>query len=201
MLGSVYHLWVDGVGGYLICLSPRVGLGQASASGSVDVPLLADVSRFHASIVRDSEGYVIEAGRPLQVNGQLTQKATLAPGDRLTLGSACQFVFQRPVPASATATLTLQSGQRLPLSLDGVILMAETLIIGPGPQSHVQCDTKEPIVVFRAKEGLGVRYHGNLQIDGKPVRGRAILEQNATITGPDFNFAIEPAKNWKKSKV
>ena len=81
MHGSVYHLWVDGVGGYLICLAPRVGLGQASANGSVDVPLLADVSRFHASILRDSEGYVVEAGRPLQVNGQLTQKVHVVGPD------------------------------------------------------------------------------------------------------------------------
>ena len=121
------------------------------------MPLLADVSRFHAAIVHNDEGYVVEAGRPLQVNGKLTQRTTLASGDRLTLGAACQFVFQRPVPQSATAKLELQGGQRLPLSLDGVILMAESLVIGPGPKAHVQCDAVQPAILYRAKEGLGVR--------------------------------------------
>jgi hypothetical protein len=193
-----YHLWIDGVGGYLVCLAPRVCLGQASAEGGVDVPLLADVSRFHASILRDNEGYIIEAARPLLVNGESTQKTTLHPGDRLTLGAACQFIFQRPVPVSATAKLQMQSGQRLPLSLDGILLMAETIVIGPGPQAHVSCDLDKPVVLFRAKDGLGVRYGGDFMVDGNKVRDRANLGPTATITGPDFNFALEPAKNMKR---
>ena len=44
-----FLLWIDGVGGYLICLGPRVTFGQATADGSVDVPLFADVSRLHAT--------------------------------------------------------------------------------------------------------------------------------------------------------
>jgi tetratricopeptide (TPR) repeat protein len=191
-----FHLWVDGVGGYLVCLAPRVALGQASAEGGADVPLLADVSRFHCSITRDAEGYTIESARPLNVNGTQTQKAALQPGDRLTLGSGCQLVFQRPVPLSATAKLELQSGQRLPLSLDGVLLMAETLVIGPGPQAHIlhpELDT--PVVLYRDKDGLGVRVRGEFQVDGRAARDRQALDPTATVSGPGFNFALEPAKN------
>lgn len=194
-----FHLWVDGVGGYLVCLAPRVSLGQASADGGVDVPLLADVSRFHAAIVRDAEGYVVEAARPIQVNGQTTQRATLQPGDRLTVGENCQFVFRRPVPLSTSARLELQSGQRLPLSLDGIILMAETLVIGPGPQAHIVCDTMvKPVVIYRVKDSLGVRHPDEYRVDNKPVKDRQPLGFSSTVTGPDFNFAVEPAKNLKK---
>src|SRR5262249_47545035 len=45
-----FLLWVDGVGGYLVCLSNRVTFGQATAEGPVDVPLFADVSRLHAEV-------------------------------------------------------------------------------------------------------------------------------------------------------
>src|SRR5213078_2141129 len=45
-----FFLWVDGVGGYLVCLSPRVTFGQATAEGPIDVPLFADVSRLHAEV-------------------------------------------------------------------------------------------------------------------------------------------------------
>src|SRR5205085_1968322 len=44
---SQYLLWIDGVGGYLVCLSHRVTLGQANPESVVDIPLLADVSRHH----------------------------------------------------------------------------------------------------------------------------------------------------------
>ena len=39
-----YFLWIDGVGGYLVCLGNRLTFGQAAQPG-VDVPLVADVSR------------------------------------------------------------------------------------------------------------------------------------------------------------
>src|SRR5262249_37527645 len=41
LLDSPYRflLWIDGVGGYLVCLGGRVALGQATAEAAVDVPL------------------------------------------------------------------------------------------------------------------------------------------------------------------
>ena len=68
-----FLLWVDGVGGYLVCLSSRVTFGQATADGPVDVPLFAEVSRTHAEVTRDGEGYVIESGRGIRVNGEETK--------------------------------------------------------------------------------------------------------------------------------
>src|SRR5262249_34479780 len=107
-----FLLWIDGIGGYLICLGTRVSFGQATAEGSIDAPLLAGVSRWHAVRQREGEGYVIESTRALNVNGKPASKATLHPGDRVTLGAACQFLFQSPVPVSATARLDLVSGHR-----------------------------------------------------------------------------------------
>jgi hypothetical protein len=102
------------------------------------------------------------------------------------------------VPASASAKLELQSGQRLPLSLDGVLLMAETLVIGPGPHAHVIADLEKPVVLFRSNDGLGVRFNGEFHVDGRTVRDREPLPHSAIVTGPDFNFAVEPAKNVRR---
>ena len=57
-------LWIDSVGGYLVCLSNELTLGQPVPGDSVDIPILGDVSRRHAMIERDAEGYVL---RPLRV--------------------------------------------------------------------------------------------------------------------------------------
>src|SRR5262249_46829500 len=72
-----FLLWVDGVGGYLVCLGNRVTIGQATPDAYVDVPLYADVSRLHAVLTRDAEGYLLEATRPLQVNSQPVERALL----------------------------------------------------------------------------------------------------------------------------
>jgi hypothetical protein len=190
-----FLLWIDGIGGYLICLGPRVTFGQASADGSVDVPLLADVSRLHATVSRDGEGYVVESVRPLQVNGQIVTKATLVPGDRVTLGAACQFRFLLPVPVSTSARLELVSGHRLPVSVDGILLMAETLVLGPGPQAHVPLpDVANEVLLYRDKDGLGVRYGGPFRVNGRSATERESLPPTATVTGPDFSFAVEPAR-------
>jgi hypothetical protein len=188
-----FLLWIDGVGGYLVCLGGRVTLGQATTEASVDVPLFADVSRQHATITRDAEGYLLETLRPVQVNLQPVDRTLLRPNDRVTLGACCQMVFRQPAAVSATALLEVVSGHRLPLALDGVVLMAETLILGPGSQAHVTMpSSKHPVVLFRHKDGLGVRCVGGLTVNGQQMRDRALLGTAATVAGEDFAFAIEP---------
>jgi hypothetical protein len=160
----------------------------------VDIPLLADVSRAHATLTRDADGgYLLEALRPLQVNGRVADKALLQPEDRITLGSSCQLRFRQPVPVSTTARLELASGHRLPLALDGVLLMADTLVIGPGSQSHVEApELQNQVILYRNKEALGVRCAGAFTIDSQDCRDRGNLGSNSKVKGDDFAFAVEP---------
>ncbi len=74
-----FLLWIDGVGGYLVCMGTRVNFGQAVPGSPVDVPLVADVSRMHATLSRDGEGYVLEAVRALQVNGKPVTRTCSTP--------------------------------------------------------------------------------------------------------------------------
>jgi hypothetical protein len=190
-----FWLWIDGVGGYLVCLGNRLTFGQAMPGAPVDVPLVADVSRLHATLTRDAEGYVLEAVRPIQVNGKTVSRSLLQSGDRFTLGPTCQFLFRLPVPGSTTARVDLASGHRLPTSVDGVLLMAETLVLGSGPQSHIVVpDLKQPVVLFRQRDTLGVRHPGEFTINGQAGKGRALLPPLANVQGPDIAFAVEPTK-------
>jgi hypothetical protein len=188
-----FLLWIDGVGGFLVCLGNRVTLGQATPDGYVDVPLYADVSRLHASLTRENGSYVLEGMRPVEVNGKPAEKALLRPNDRITLGATCQLQFRQPAPVSASARLDLTSGQRLPLAADGVLLMADTLLLGPGQQVHVTVpDLKQPVVLYRHKDGLGVRSPGPLMIDGQRCQERGLLRPTSSVSGEDFAFAVEP---------
>jgi hypothetical protein len=188
-----FLLWIDGVGGYLVCLGARLTLGQATLDPPADVPLVADVSRLHATLTRDAEGYVLEAVRPVQVNGQATTRALLRPGDRVTLGTSCQFQFLQPVPVSASARLDLVSGHRLPIAVDAILLMADTLVLGSGPQVHVTVpDLKQPVILFRHKDGLGLRHGGRLSVNGERGGDRALLPSQAVVNGDEIAFALEP---------
>lgn len=192
-----FLLWIDGIGGYLICLDPRVTLGQAVPDALVDVPLYADVSRMHAALNRDPEGYFVEAMRGVKVNGKPVEKAPLRSGDRLMLGG-CELKFTMPVPVSTTAQLEVVSGHRLPQAVDKVFLMADTLVLGPTSQAHVfMPDLKQPIILYRNGDGLGLRYQANMTVDGEPCRGRANLQRKAHVAGEDWSLAIEPMDGKK----
>jgi hypothetical protein len=195
-----FLLWIDGIGGYLVCLAARVTLGQATPDATVDVALFADVSRLHATVTRDAEGFLLEAARPLQVNGQPTEKALLSANDRITLGPSCQLQFRQPVPVSATARLDLVSGHRLALAVDAVLLMADTLVIGPGTQAHITMpELRQPVVLFRQKAGLGIRHAGNFCVDGQRCQERGTLQARSMVRGDDFTFALEPASRCPTS--
>lgn len=189
-----FLLWVDGVGGYLVCLANRVTFGQATSDGPVDVPLFADVSRLHAEISRDGEGYVVESGKAVLVNGCEATRAVLSAGDRVTLGATCQFLFHKPVAISSTARLELTSGHRLPVAVDGVLLMGNEVMLGPAPNSHIHIpEVPAPILIYRSKDGLGVRVpDGIFRVDDRPYKDRATLTLPAVVTAESFTFAIEP---------
>jgi hypothetical protein len=186
-------LWIDGVGGYLVCLSDRVSFGQATPDSYVDIPIYADISRLHGYLVRDAEGYMLEAVRPLTVNQKSVQRALLRDGDRVLLSSGCEMCFHQPTPVSATARIELVGGHRLPLALDAVLLMGDTCVLGSGGDAHVPMpDLRRPVILFRRKNGLGVRAAGPLSINGQRCRERAALDAHATVAADDFRLALEP---------
>ncbi len=187
-----YILWIDGVGAWLVCLASRISIGQATPEGGpIDVPLLADVSRIHASLSRDEESYLLETTRDVLVNGQPAAKAVLRSGDRLSF-STCAMTFTEPVPGCRSALLTLEGARRLPMAVDGVLLMADMLVLGPGEKVHVQMpDLAEPLYLFRQKDRLGVRWAGEFTVEGEKVKDRAMLPAQGCVSSESFAFALE----------
>ena len=71
--------------------------------------------------------------------------------------------------------------------------VAETLVLGDGPQAHITVpDLKQPVVLFRNKDGLGLRHNGKLLINGQKSPERGLLGLHGAVTGEDISFAIEP---------
>jgi hypothetical protein len=189
-----FLLWVDAVGGYWVSLAETVTLGQPACAADVDIPLWGDLSKRHARICRDGEGYVIEAIRPVWVDGHaVSGTALLADGMRIQLGEAVQLLFRRPHALSATARLEFASHHRTQPSVDAVLLMAGSCILGPGPYSHVVArNWPGEVVLYRQEEELYCRAAGSFEIDGTRARERAKLARNSRVAGEGFSFSLEP---------
>jgi hypothetical protein len=191
-----FLLWVDAVGGYLVCLDDRIVLGRAGHDGHADVPLMGDLAREHATLVRDGDGYVLRAHRPTFVNNRAVETAPLRDGDVIRLGSTVELEFRQPSPISATARLSVVSRHRLPLAVDGVLLMAETCIIGPSPQAHIPAASlAESVVLYRQESSLWCRASGGFEVDGRPCAARAPLTMQSSVLGDGFSFSLEPLGN------
>ena len=189
-----FLLWVDGVGGYWVCLRDEVTLGQAAASAKVDVPILGDLSGRHARIRRDGEGYLIEALRDVCVDGRrVAHTALLSHGCKIELGGAVRLGFRRPHALSATARLDFLSHHRTEPTVDAVVLMADTCVLGPKPHSHVVCrDWPSEVVLYRQEGELYVRSPGVLEVDAAPVKDRGPISYCSRVVGSHFSLSLEP---------
>jgi hypothetical protein len=189
-----FLLWVDAVGGYWVCLGDEVTLGQPTTGGKVDVPILGDLSGRHARIRRDGEGYLIEAIREVWVDRRPVRwVASLGDGSRIRLGERVKLVFRRPHALSATARLEFHSGHRTQPSVDAVLLMADSCVLGPKPYSHVICrDWPREVVLYRHEDQLYCRVGGWMQVDGVRCEDRSPIRRNSRVVGERFSFSLEP---------
>ena len=167
-------------------------IGQPAPDERIDLPIVADLSRRHAIVRRDGEGYLLQPLREVRLNGvPQTTPVWLTNGSVIELG-AVKLKFTRPHPLSATARLDFLSRHRTSPPTDGVLLLAETCVLGPNAASHVVCRnwTRE-IVLHRQGDRLLCRGPSEMRVGGVPVAGRGALDLNAHVTGDDFSFSLE----------
>lgn len=188
-----FLLWADAVGGYLVCQSDEIRLGQAIPGNDVEVPLLADLSRHHATIRRDGSAYLLDPLRETRLNGRPVQSlTTLASGSLIEMGGALQLRFTVPHPLCASARLDVISRHQTRPSTDAVLLMAETLVLGPGSRNHVVCrDWNEDVVLFRQHRELLCRTTCPLEISGTRYERRGPLTLNSRVVAEGFSFSLE----------
>jgi hypothetical protein len=192
-------LWVDAVGGFLVCLDDCVVLGQPSpgdnAAGGprVAVPILADLSRRHAAIRRDAGAYVLEPLQRTLVDGrEITTPFVLSDNQLIQLGDNVRIRFTKPHALSATARLTIESHHKTQPSADAVLLVADSCVLGPNRHCHVRCrEWQRDVVVFRQDDRLFCRASEPITIDGVAKNGESEIQSGVRVEGEDFSFTWE----------
>ena len=167
-----FVLWVDGVGGYLVCISDEITLGQATPETTVDIPILGDLSGKHATLRRQGEHYLIEPSGEVFLDGtRIEQPTLLANNSLLTLGHDIELRFRTPHPLSATARLDFTSHYRTEPRSDAILLISQSLILGPDTHNHIVCrEWPENIVLFQEENKLYCHSNQTMELDGRPFK-------------------------------
>ncbi|HBE69630.1 MAG TPA: hypothetical protein DDW52_15910 [Planctomycetaceae bacterium] len=186
-------LWIDGVGGFLLVESDEVIVGQAAPRAKVDVAIVGDLSRQSAAIRRSEGDYLLQPLQATQLNGaDIDRPHLLSHNDELQLGDRVKLQFMRPSPLSATAVLKMGSLNRFKPNVDGVLLLADSCILGPAATSHVQCPHwKGELLMFKKGDDWVFRTLETVTVNGEEAQGQILLTPGMRMQGEDFSLSVE----------
>ena len=197
-------LWIDGAGTFLVLAANEISIGRLASSSTplassqappdeAQIALMGNLSREHAIVRRDGDDYILEARAATTVNGRAVDRAWLLSSHcELAFNNFVRINFIRPSPLSASARLDVLSGHRSRLSLNGIVLLAETCLMGPGAENHIRCPQwSSSLVLVRVNDGLAVKSREPLFVDGQPAQGLATIPPGATVVGPSQRFRVE----------
>jgi hypothetical protein len=198
---AMFTVWIDGVGCFWLISRDRVRIGgPASPSGSSpgthsssDIVILSDLKRHHATIVRTGEGYFLEAVGPVRVAGrEVLDRAMLSDGAMIELGRGVRLKFRQPTSLSLSARLDFASDHRPAQSVDGIVLLADTCLMGPSEDQHIVCpDWPGQVLLVQQSSDLTCRSRLELTVNGRKFKGSYSLRSGDIVMGNDLRFWIE----------
>jgi hypothetical protein len=192
-----YMLWIDGVGAWQLCVGSQFLIGGPTQEGtSPDLCLMANLSRRHATLQRNGEDWFIHPYHSTVVSGRsVTGPTLLRTGDAICLAERVRLGFRIPSILSGSAMIDFESHHRPNHSVNGIILMTDSVLLGPRKDHHVCCaDWAELVVIYRQDGQLRCRSKAAISVNGDRVRDSAVLNDGAIVSGDDFRFRIERLK-------
>lgn len=196
-------IWIDGVGCFWLSQRERLTIGGPGnpsakpddARDSADLPILSDLKRQHATIVRTGEGYLLEAHGLVRVAGrEVLDRTALADGALIELGRSVRLRFRLPSALSLSARLDFLSDHRPSQAVDGVVLLADTCLLGPGDDNHVVCsDWPGQVLLVRQGHELWCRSRQALTVNGHRLGSGRHLQSGDVVAGDELRFRIEIA--------
>lgn len=176
-----YRLWIDGVGGFLLCCGRSVTVGSSS---SADVAIRAPISRQHGTFQLNGENWVWQLDDSSREPGRKLDRNP----ESLRLGEGVVLNFSQPHPWSQTARLTVQSSHRSILGLDGYLLMQRECLLGPTADCHIRCpEWTETIVLTRAESEFQWHRLADVGLSSQtPSKQQLSINHTLTLSPPDF---------------
>ena len=192
-----YMLWIDGVGAWQLCVGSQFLIGGPTLEDkSADICLMANLSRRHASLLRNGEDWFIHPHNSTVVSGRaVTGPTLLRTGDEICLAERVRLGFRIPSVLAGSALIDFESPHRPAHSVNGIILMTDSILLGPRMDHHVCCpDWPELVVIYHQDGVLRCRSKAILSVNGVRVRDSAVLSDGDIVSSDDFRFRIERLK-------
>ncbi|MCA9036289.1 MAG: hypothetical protein KDA91_14235 [Planctomycetaceae bacterium] len=193
-----YVLWIDGVGAWQLCMGGQFLIGGPTLEHqAADICLLANLSRQHATLKRIREDWFIQPHAATVVSGRtITDQTLLKTGDQIKLAERVRLGFRIPSILSGSAVIDFESSHRPTQSVNGIILMTDTCLLGPRRDHHVCCpDWGDLVVLFRQDGQLRCRSKLPLKVNDVQIRDSAPLQDGAIVSCEDLRFRIEKMKD------
>jgi hypothetical protein len=188
-----FMLWIDGVGGFLVCTSPLVTLGRAVPNAGIDIPVQADLRRHHLKIKRVEGQYLASSPGGVEVPAAAgSDWMMLQDRQKLDLGSGVQIRFRQSHPLGRSARVEFISRHRTEPWCDAVLLLGDAILLGPQSADHVYCpDWDDELVIFRRRDSICLRPPGEYEVNGKRCHGDVPLRDGLRVTGDGFSISCE----------
>ena len=123
----------------------RWSVGGLSRASTVDICVQADWPRLAGQISRRGADYFWQGQRAAD------QKILLTDGTQVPVDGSALMTLGKPSQLSDTAVLSLNGPHRFDQHVDGVVLVRETILVGPGSDCHLRCRDASDRVVLQLK--------------------------------------------------
>ena len=193
-----FILWIDGVGGYLVCVDDVNTIGQAVENAQVSIPIAGDLRRRHARIETSHGQHLLQdLGGGVKVEGtDLTGAVELKNDQTIELDGGVRLLYTQSHPLSKSARLDFLSRHRTHPWSDAVLLAGQSIVLGPNRDNQVFCPVwKNDLILFQRKSKWFCRSKVPFEIDGVKVEKEGEIQFNSRIEGIDFSMTLEPLES------
>lgn len=194
-----FMLWIDGVGGFLVCTNPLVTVGRAIPNCEIDIPVQGDLRRRHLQLKRVGGRFLVRDLNRAESNSKdLEHWDLLNDGQAIDLQHGVGLRFSQTHPLGNSARLEFTSRHRTEPWSDAILLMGDALVLGADKSSHIVCgDWTQKLVIFRKGDEIYLRAAGTLDVNGSSHIGDVLLQDKVRIVGDEFAISCEEVHGFQ----
>ena len=173
---SRWRLWIDGCGGYLLLTGLQWGVGGLSRESNADICVQSDWPRLAGQISRQGADYF------WQGRSSSDSKILLIDGMPVPVQGSALMVLGKPSQLSDTVVLSLNAPHRFDQHVDGVVLVRETVLVGPGSDCHLRCREASDRAILQLKDNQWYAKAGLLGDFQRLEVGQRVVIQSLAMT-------------------
>jgi len=189
-----FLMWVDGVGGFLVCAGQVNTIGQAIPQANISIPVQGDLRRRHVRIETVAGQHLIHPLGPVAIDGvEITNPVEIKHEQVISLDQGVKLKYSQPHPLSKSARLDFVSRHRTSPWSDAVLVASQSIILGPNRDNHVFCPTwQSDLILFERNRQWYCRGKEAFEIDGTKFEKEGAISFDSQIVGEDYSLKLEP---------